>query len=662
MAAASLTIGFDADDTLWHNETIFERVHERFQTLLARYHDAATVDRTLFATEMRNLELYGYGVKAFMLSSIETAIALSGGHISAAEIQQVLDLGREMLQHPVELLDGVAETVAQLAPRHRVLLITKGDLRDQERKLEKSGLAVHFSAVEIVSEKNESTYAAILRRHAVDPRQFLMVGNSLKSDIQPVLALGGLGALHPVSPHVGRRACRARPRSARTLLHPWKHARAADAGGGVGVTSAPHRLPIQSRSLPLSSGARLGPYEITSPIGAGGMGEVYKARDTRLDRTVAIKILSDTLAADPQFRERFDREGRAVSQLTHPHICTLYDVGQHEGTAFLVMEYLDGGTLADRLAKGALPVDQALKIAIEIASALDKAHRAGIVHRDLKPGNIMLTRSGAKLLDFGLAKSQGPVLARAGESMLPTTPANLTDEARCSGRSSTWRPSSSRARRRTRGPICLRSGWCSTRCWRGAGPSRARRTQACSGRFSRTSRRRCRRAAAGARRARPRRRQVPGKGPRRAVAVRARPARRAGVDRLRPSPIRSGRDHCGTAAGTRGMDSGGRDCGHSAGLWIFGSGWRGRPVASDAPEMRLQILTPADASIGGFALSPDRRAIVYKPPPMADLGYGFGCSTPTRRGRWRAPTALRSGQRRSGRRTAVRSPFSRLNS
>ena len=158
------------------------------------------------------------------------------------------------------------------------------------------------------------------------------------------------------------------------------------------------------------------------------MGEVYKARDTRLDRTVAIKVLSDTLAADPQFRERFDREGRAVSQLTHPHICTLYDVGQHEGTAFLVMEYLEGGTLADRLAKGALPVDQALKIAIEIASALDKAHRAGIVHRDLKPGNIMLTRSGAKLLDFGLAKSRGPVVGGAGESMLPTTPAHLTEK------------------------------------------------------------------------------------------------------------------------------------------------------------------------------------------------------------------------------------------
>jgi serine/threonine protein kinase/Tol biopolymer transport system component len=180
--------------------------------------------------------------------------------------------------------------------------------------------------------------------------------------------------------------------------------------------------------MSLSSGARLGAYEIVSLVGAGGMGEVYKARDTRLDRTVAIKVLPDTLAGDPEFRERFDREARAISQLTHPHICTLYDVGEERGTAFLVMEYLDGETLADRLAKGALPQHQALTIAIEIASALDKAHRAGIVHRDLKPGNIMLSKSGAKLLDFGLAKASAPVVSGSGASMLPTTPANLTAE------------------------------------------------------------------------------------------------------------------------------------------------------------------------------------------------------------------------------------------
>src|SRR5512134_6431 len=123
--------------------------------------------------------------------------------------------------------------------------------------------------------------------------------------------------------------------------------------------------------MPLNPGVRLGPYEIVAAIGAGGMGEVYKARDTRLDRTVAIKVLPDMLAADPEFRERFDREARAISQLTHPHICTLYDVGEHQGTAFLVMEYLDGETLADRLVRGALPIDQALKTAIEIASALE---------------------------------------------------------------------------------------------------------------------------------------------------------------------------------------------------------------------------------------------------------------------------------------------------
>src|SRR5206468_12388349 len=141
-------------------------------------------------------------------------------------------------------------------------------------------------------------------------------------------------------------------------------------------------------------------YEILSLLGAGGMGEVYKAKDTRLDRTVAIKILPDALAADPQFRDRFDREARAISQLTHPHICTLYDVGEQQGTAFLVMEYLDGETLANRLKNGALPLDAAFKVAIQVADALSTAHRNGVVHRDLKPGNVMLTKAGAKLLDF----------------------------------------------------------------------------------------------------------------------------------------------------------------------------------------------------------------------------------------------------------------------
>ena len=157
------------------------------------------------------------------------------------------------------------------------------------------------------------------------------------------------------------------------------------------------------------------------------MGEVYRARDTRLDRTVAIKVLPAQFSADPQFRERFDREARAISALEHPHICALYDVGDHDGTSFLVMQFLEGETLADRLTRGPLPLDQGLQYAIQIADALDKAHRAGIVHRDLKPGNIMLTKSGVKLLDFGLAKTSARI-AGAGLSMLPTTPPALTAE------------------------------------------------------------------------------------------------------------------------------------------------------------------------------------------------------------------------------------------
>jgi len=176
----------------------------------------------------------------------------------------------------------------------------------------------------------------------------------------------------------------------------------------------------------LASGTRLGPYEIIAALGAGGMGEVYKARDTRLDRIVAIKILPEALSSDPEFRERFDREARSISRLEHPHICALHDVGERGGTAFLVMQYLEGETLADRLKRSTLPFEQALQCAIQTADALDTAHRAGIVHRDLKPGNIILTKAGAKLLDFGLAKTNKPVGSGAGLSMLPTTPPNLT--------------------------------------------------------------------------------------------------------------------------------------------------------------------------------------------------------------------------------------------
>ena len=177
--------------------------------------------------------------------------------------------------------------------------------------------------------------------------------------------------------------------------------------------------------MALSAGTRLGPYEIQASLGAGGMGEVYRARDTRLERTVAIKILPEHLSCSSELKVRFEREARAVSSLNHPHICHLYDVGLQDGTSFLVMEYLEGESLADRLRKGPLPLKQALQFSIQIADALTNAHRAGILHRDLKPGNVMLTAGGAKLLDFGLAKT-APTLsgsaAAAISGMTPSTP------------------------------------------------------------------------------------------------------------------------------------------------------------------------------------------------------------------------------------------------
>ncbi len=159
--------------------------------------------------------------------------------------------------------------------------------------------------------------------------------------------------------------------------------------------------------MALSAGTRLGPYEILGPLGAGGMGEVYQARDTRLDRTVALKVLPAAVASDPTLRARFEREAHAISALQHPHICTLYDVGEENGQAYLVMEHLSGETLAERLKKGPLPLPQTLEVAIQIAEALAAAHKHGIVHRDLKPGNVMLTKTGVKLLDFGLARLAG---------------------------------------------------------------------------------------------------------------------------------------------------------------------------------------------------------------------------------------------------------------
>jgi len=175
--------------------------------------------------------------------------------------------------------------------------------------------------------------------------------------------------------------------------------------------------------MQLKPGSSLGPYEIVEKIGAGGMGEVYLGRDTRLERTVAIKVMPPQFAERDDMRQRFEREARSVSALQHPNVCALYDVGNQDGVAYLVMEYLEGEPLDRRIAKGPLPIPESLQIAIQIASALDAAHRKGIVHRDLKPANVVLTRSGAKLLDFGLAKSLAT--APLGESDATVTQ-NLT--------------------------------------------------------------------------------------------------------------------------------------------------------------------------------------------------------------------------------------------
>ena len=190
-------IGFDADDTLWHNETIFQGNHRRFQTLLARYHDPVTVEHALFATEMRNLELYGYGVKSFALSSIETAIELTGGRIPAGELGELIRMAQEMLAHPVELIDGAAEIVAALAKDFTLLVITKGDLHHQERKFHRSGLAAHFADCVVLADKNARSYDRLLRQHDLPAERFLMVGNSLRSDILPVIELGGHAAFIP---------------------------------------------------------------------------------------------------------------------------------------------------------------------------------------------------------------------------------------------------------------------------------------------------------------------------------------------------------------------------------------------------------------------------------------------------------------------------------
>ena len=179
--------------------------------------------------------------------------------------------------------------------------------------------------------------------------------------------------------------------------------------------------------MPLESGARLGPYEIEESIGAGGMGEVYRARDTRLERLVAIKVLPAHLAENSELRQRLEREAKAISSLSHPNICPLYDIGHENGVDYLVMELIEGETLGERLAKGPLPLEQTLQIGIQIADALEKAHRQGIVHRDLKPGNVMLTSGGTKLLDFGLAKADSTTSGAGDElTRTPTVSQPLT--------------------------------------------------------------------------------------------------------------------------------------------------------------------------------------------------------------------------------------------
>jgi putative hydrolase of the HAD superfamily len=195
--APHAVIAFDADDTLWHNEHLYLDTHEKFKQLLRRYHPDEWIEQRLNETEIRNLQHFGYGIKGFTLSMIETAIELSEGRITGAEIQAIIEFGKAMTQAPIELLEGARETIAQLAESYKLMLITKGDLFDQEGKIARSGLGDYFSRIEIVSEKNAETYQKIIAKHGIAPERFLMVGNSLKSDILPVLAIGGRAVFIP---------------------------------------------------------------------------------------------------------------------------------------------------------------------------------------------------------------------------------------------------------------------------------------------------------------------------------------------------------------------------------------------------------------------------------------------------------------------------------
>ncbi len=189
------TIAFDADDTLWHNERVFLSAKEKYKALLARYHEASWIEERLDAAEMRNIKHFGYGVKGFTLSMIETAVELTEGRVKGNEISDIVGFAKEMLSAPVDLLPGVRETVEELHQAYGLMLITKGDLFDQERKVAKSGLGCFFMHVEVVSNKNPGVYESLLNRHAISKGEFVMVGNSLKSDILPVLEIGS-NAVH----------------------------------------------------------------------------------------------------------------------------------------------------------------------------------------------------------------------------------------------------------------------------------------------------------------------------------------------------------------------------------------------------------------------------------------------------------------------------------
>jgi putative hydrolase of the HAD superfamily len=218
-------IGFDGDDTLWHSEIYYRDASAQFTAIIGRYVDVsdADVQASVLATERRNLKLFGYGAKGMTLSMVETAIAISEGRISAADIHRIVEVGKHVLQHPVELLPGVRDAVAAVAEHHEVVLITKGDLFHQEKKVAQSGMAELFRRIEIVSEKDAATYRRVLAEFSLEPAQFAMVGNSLRSDIEPVIRLGGWGVHMPY--HVT-----------------WEH----ELENGLGEADAPRMLTVES--------------------------------------------------------------------------------------------------------------------------------------------------------------------------------------------------------------------------------------------------------------------------------------------------------------------------------------------------------------------------------------------------------------------------------